>query len=221
MSKENKYDTDPLDAGLVRETDEIFAATREISRAPKPEPSRQGDLTEEPTRRFYEPPTSAYPSAFVSPVYQPPPAVVSNPNLSANYSNKLDKHRLPKLGLPENVASGLAYAPFFVGLIVSLAELLLLPRSEARTRNHAAQALSLHFLVLIVGIVFKGAQFLAGLALGNFSLGMLGFFSGLFAFVAIVFLIISMVRVLRGEDIRYPQVADMTKWINQHLEPMK
>lgn len=220
MSKESKYDTDPLDAGLVRETDEIFGATREISQA-QPSAARQSDLAEEPTRRFYEPPQASYPSVFVPPVYQPPQVTPPNPNLAAYDSPKLSNRRLAKLGIPENIASGLAYSPFFIGMIISLVELLLLPRSEVRTRIHAAQALSLHFIVLLVGMMFKLAYFTASLALGNFSLGMLGFFSGIFTFAAIVFLIVSMVKVLRGQDIRHPPVAEITKWINQHLEPMK
>lgn len=218
-----KYDTDPLDPEFARQTEEIFSETRALGQKPS-QASHPDTISEEPTRRFNDQIPSAYPSVFAAPTYQPPPtaAGAAPPGMQGTTAPApLTKRPVQKIGLPENIASGLAYAPFFIGLIVSLVEMLLLPRSEARTRAHAAQALGIHFTVLAAGLVFNLARFLANVALGGFALGMLGLISGLFSLAATILLVVTMIRVWKGQDVQYQPLADLARWINQHLEPMK
>ena len=44
--------------------------------------------------------------------------------------------------------------PFYIGLVVSLLELFLVPRKEVKVRFHASQALALHIAILIVHTLF-------------------------------------------------------------------
>lgn len=213
MSDDRKYDTDPLDPEFARRTEEIAGRTETLGREPQLTP-RPNVVSEEPTRRFADQPPNPYPSVFAPPTYQPPPAAYGAPST-------LSKRPVQKLGIPENIASALAYAPFFIGLVVSLVEMLLLPRTEARTRAHASQALGIHFVVLAAGLVFNLARLLANVALGGFALGMLGLISGLFSLGASILLVVTMIRVWKGEDVQYKPLKDLAGWINEHLDPMK
>lgn len=215
MEKRSEYDTDPLDPGYVRETDEIMGATREIGRTPH-EQARQSEIAEDPTRRLADSPSTSYPSIFVPPTYQPPPVPMAGP---APAVAPRPSHRVQRLGLSENIASALPYIPFLIGGIIALVELFLLPRSEVRTRFHAAQALAMHAILLAAGAVFRLAQLIAGIALGGSF--MLGFIWWLLYIAAVIFLIISAVRVWQGEDARYPQVADLANWFNRVIEPQR
>lgn len=105
----------------------------------------------------------------------------------------------------------LAYAPFYVGLIVSLLELFLVPRKEVRVRFHAAQGLSLHIAILLVQTVFGVISSVTGSSFGGV----------LFNLAAFIFLLISMIRVWRGESHRIAPVAEPAQWFNQHIEPRK
>src|SRR5919202_1235061 len=88
--KRDKYDTNPLDPDYVRQTDEIWGATRssappteevkgatrEVARTSN-EQARQNVDAEAPTRRIDAPASSSsYPSVFIPPTYQPPAANV-------------------------------------------------------------------------------------------------------------------------------------------------
>ncbi|HEX8852616.1 MAG TPA: hypothetical protein VF754_03965, partial [Pyrinomonadaceae bacterium] len=78
--KRSKYDTDPLDPGFARQTEEVFGGQTGQTSAdepaapadPQPQPQR-APAADEPTRRFQEKYPTSYPSVFVPPVYQPPP----------------------------------------------------------------------------------------------------------------------------------------------------
>ncbi|MEJ7711444.1 MAG: hypothetical protein WKF84_16660 [Pyrinomonadaceae bacterium] len=225
MNKDRSYDTDPLDPDFARGTEEIFSETKALGRS-QPEPLPRSDLpSEEPTKRFEEQASAPYHSVFAPPVYQPPASQSVDPQerqfAPLLTPGPLTKRPVQKLGVPENIASSLAYAPFFIGLIISLIELLMLPRTESRTRMHASQALGIHFVVLAAGLVFNLARFLANLALGGFAVTMLGLISGIFSLAATILLIVTMVRVWKSEDVRYEPLADLARWINRHLEPMK
>ncbi|MEJ7617328.1 MAG: DUF4870 domain-containing protein [Pyrinomonadaceae bacterium] len=224
QKNDRQYDTDPLDPEFAKHTEQMFSETRPLGQAQTQSPRPDAPL-EEQTRRFSDQPSAPYPSVFAPPSAYQPPTINSMPPLERGYVGPNDatltKRPVQKLGLPENIASSLAYAPFFIGLIISLVELLLLPRTEARTRAHASQALGIHFVVLAAGLVFKLARFLAGIALGGFALTMLGIISGIFSLAATILLIVSMVRVWKGKDVRYDPLTDLAKWINKHLEPIK
>ncbi len=103
----------------------------------------------------------------------------------------------------------LPYAPFYIGLIVSLLELFLVPRKEVKVRFHASQAIALHIAILIVHTLFGVISTITDSSLGG----------TLFKLAAFVFLIISMIRVGKGEPHRIAPLAEPAQWFNEHIEP--
>lgn len=235
--KRNKYDTDPLDPDFVRRTEALGggAATNDVARAPAEEAHRD-PRAEEPTRRFYEPPpqpapqhegerySTSYPSVFVPPVYQPPQQQQGRNAAGADAPQahgvsqqgqapnaKPSQRHVAKLGIPENVSLVLPYAPFFIGLVAALVVLVLAPRTETRTRFHAAQGLALQ-LVLVAGtFVFNIVEAVTDNGLGG----------GLFWLASTIFLIVSMFRVWEGKPHHITPLDDLTAKINTKFEPRK
>ena len=225
--KRSKYDTDPLDPDFVRRTEEVSGgATRNVERTPG-EQARRDPAAEEPTRRLYdtlpeeERYSTSYPSVFVPPVYRPPqqttrtPPAVATPPQAAGvraYTPAADlKRTVPKLGMQENVALVLPYAPFYIGLIGAIVELLLVPRGETRVRFHAAQGLALHLAILLGTIFFALVEGITDNGIGGM----------LFKVAAFAFLIISMIRVWQGKPHHIAPLDDLTQKINQKFEPRK
>ncbi|HEX7174226.1 MAG TPA: hypothetical protein VF240_02915 [Pyrinomonadaceae bacterium] len=236
--KRNKYDTDPLDPDYVRRTEEFgSAATRDVSRTPAEE-ARRDPAAEEPTRRFYEPPPAAasaeenfsasYPSVFVPPPsyqtpppqhahtafggapYQPHPQAPIAPQAHGSVS-KPSQRPIEKLGIPENMALALPYAPFFIGLVAAIVELLMVPRTETRTRFHASQGLALQLVVLAGTLVFNVVEAITDIGLGG----------TLFWLASTIFLIVSAFRVWEGRPHHIAPLDDLTQKINQKFEPRK
>ncbi|HEX5706361.1 MAG TPA: hypothetical protein VFX96_03645 [Pyrinomonadaceae bacterium] len=234
--KRNKYDTDPLDPDFVRRTEEVesdetmpLAETQTAPMPPRPAPT-----VEEATRRFDGPPPgerfpSSYPSVFVPPVYNPPvntsagrtsygaatppPQQQYGPRQAyGQYANSRPSDRpVEKLGLPEKWANMLPYAPFYVGLVVALIELLVVPRTETRTRFHAAQGLALQIAILLASFVFSIVGLIADARFGG----------RIFSLAAFVFLIYSMWRVWQGRPHHIAPLDELTKKINERFEPRK
>ena len=226
-TKKSKYDTNPLDPDVERKAEEVWGdlggaggtptqqvggATREVADTPN-ENARSNVYSEAPTRRYDNPPLEApYPSVFVPPTYAPPAQQYqqSHQNLyQAPASASASCHTVAGVGIPEKWALLLAYVPY-VGLIASIIELLLAPRREIKVRFHAAQALALHVAILIISTIL-GA--IASISDGG------GFGHGLFRTAAFIFLIVSMIRVWRGEPHRIAPLEEPAKWFNQHVEP--
>ena len=218
--KKSKYDTNPLDPDFVKnaeggpdgsgpETQEVKGATREIGSSAN-EDARRNIYSEAPTRRYDTvSPDAPYPSVFVPPThsqpapYQPPPApyrpVEQRPT-----------HRtVAGINVPEKWAMVLPYAPFYLGIIVSLIELFLVPRKEPRVRFHAAQGLALQIAIAVVQTLFG----VVGAITDS------GFGGNLFRTAATVFLVVSMVRVWKGRPHHIAPLADATQWFNGHIEP--
>jgi uncharacterized membrane protein len=103
----------------------------------------------------------------------------------------------------------MAYAPGYIGLVVGLLELFLVPRKEGKVRFHASQAIALHIGILIVQTVFGAIAAISGSTLGG----------TLFKVAAFAFLVISMIRVWRGEPHQIAPLAEPAQWFNQHIEP--
>ena len=229
-TKKSKYDTNPLDPDVERKAEDVWGdlggvtqqvggGTREVGNTANenPEPQnldnpRQNVYSEAPTRRVDNPPLNApYPSVFVPPTYAPPPAPyqsrqnIYQPPVSAPSSSR------PVLGfgIPERWATMLAYVPGYVGLIVGLLELVLVPRSEGKVRFHASQSVALHIAILIVHALFSAIGAITGSRLGG----------TLFGIAAFVFLIISMIRVWKGEPHHIAPLTEPAKWFNDHIEP--
>lgn len=223
-TKKSKYDTNPLDPEVERQAEEAWGTnggaptsewvanpTSPVENEPQPDP-RQNVYSEAPTRRYENPPLEApYPSIFVPPTYAPP---------TNQYQQKQNIYQAPAaanscnrpilgLGIPEKFAVVLPYAPFYVGLVVSLLELFLVPRKEVKVRFHASQAIALNIAVLIIHTIFKVIGTVTGSSFGG----------SVFWLAALVFFIVSMVRVARGEEHRIAPLAEPAQWFNQHIEP--
>ncbi len=231
--KRSKYDTDPLDPDFVRRTEELLSATQDISAAPLTgQQMRRDPAQEEPTRRFDEQLSDSYPSVFVPPVYQAPqhsqqpfttfgaeqggvPATTAappaGPSSAFNPDARPSSRPVTKLGIPENVANILPYAPFYIGVVASVIELVMTPRHETRTRFHAAQGLALHAAILAIQILFG----LVTLITRN------GFGSFMFKLAAFIFLIVSMARVWKGKPHHIAPLDEATNWANLKIQPMK
>lgn len=221
-TKKSKYDTNPLDPEAERKADEswgndsattqeVGGATREVGRSAN-ENARQNVYSEAPTRRYDgPPPESSYPSVFVPPTYAPPAQYQQTPQkiYQAPGGNAPSSRTVLGIGIPEKWSVMLPYAPLYLGLVVSLLELFLVPRREVKVRFHASQALSLHLAILIVHTVLGVIGAITGSSLGG----------TLFTLVAYIFLIISMVRAWKGEPHRITPLAEPAQWFNERIEP--
>jgi uncharacterized membrane protein len=246
--KRSKYDTDPLDPDYVRKTAEVWSegATRRVEdagltgqfggetrkidagatqppRYAPDSPPRYAPDSEAPTRRIDDAVPQSYPSVFVPPPYQPPPAAQAYAPPAAHAPAPQVPHgihgarpfaperNIAGLGIPERYANVAAYAPFYIGLVVSVIELLVVPRTEARTRYHAAQALGLHLAFLAVGFVLGILGGVGGVRAG----------AVLFSLASTAFLIYSMVKVWNGEQHRLAPLADVTRFLDERIDPRK
>jgi uncharacterized membrane protein len=222
-TKKSKYDTNPLDPDVERKAEEswggtpterVGGATREVGRTPDEsaqESARKNVYSEAPTRRYDNPPLEApYPSVFVPPTYAPPGQYQqANPNAyQSPVSQAPTSRHVLGLGISEKWALMLPYAPW-IGIVASLVELFLVSRREVRVRFHASQALSLHIAILILSTILGVVGAISGSDFGKI----------LFQTAATVFLIISMIRVVRGEPHRIAPLAEPAQWFNEHIEP--
>jgi uncharacterized membrane protein len=225
-TKKSKYDTNPLDpdverkaeeawgdlggSGGERPTQQVGGATRDVANTPN-ENARQNVYSEAPTRRYDNPPLEApYPSVFIPPPYAPPTQYQSRQNVyQAPVGASPTSRPVLGIGVPEKWAVMMPYAPMYIGLVVSLLELFLVPRKEVKVRFHASQALALHIGILIIHTLFGVIRTITDSSLGGI----------LFSLAAFIFLIISMIRVWKGEPHRIAPLAEPAQWFNEHIEP--
>lgn len=220
--KKTKYDTNPLDPDYVRQTEEVWGeeedgpGTREMKGAtravgsPSNENARSNIYSEAPTRTFDTPPAeSAYPSVFVPPTYSPPAPYQASPYLPPQVNLRPTSRPVAGIGLPEKWAVMLPYAPFYIGVVAALVELFLVPRRELKVRFHASQGLALHIVILVIQTLFGVIGAITDSSIGG----------SLFKTAATIFLIISMVRVWKGEPHRVPPVVEPAQWLNERIEP--
>ena len=220
-TKKTKYDTNPLDPDYVRQTEEVWIAddsgpgTREVKGATREVDSSSNDsarsniYSEAPTRTFDTPVDSPYPSVFVPPTYSPPTPYQQSPYRPPQVNLKPTSRPVAGIGLPENWAVILPYAPFYIGVVASLVELFLVPRKELKVRFHAAQGLALHIAILVVQTLFGVVGAITDSSIGG----------NLFKFAATIFLVISIIRVWKGEPNRIPPIGEPAQWLNERIEP--
>ena len=236
--KRSKYDTNPLDEAVADRANESFGLRDEAETvrlggettqiANDKETSRSRSETEAPTRLINEKATS-YPSVFVAPpqsrpplyesprldqnIYQPPPVAPSNiyqpPPSPAMFRPGMNK--VMGLGIPERWANLLPYVPGYIGAVAAVIELILVPRSEGRTRFHAAQGLALQATIFILSVSFGILTLVSGSSFG----------SGLFRFAAFVFLIVSMIRAFKGRPHHIAPLDPATKWLEEKIRTGK
>src|ERR1043165_2329989 len=202
------------------------AATREIGRTPN-EAARNDRDAEAATRRIDD----SYPSVFVqresrrqtyepprppppANIYQPPPVPPPNiyqPPQTPFIQGKPGARKVVGMNISEKWANALPYFPFYIGLVASVVELLMVPRSEGRTRFHAAQGLALQIAFWLISSVFGALKAITDSGVG----------SGLFGFAAFVFLIVSTVRVLKGKPHHISVLDDARNWLDEKIKPRK
>jgi uncharacterized membrane protein len=229
--KKSKYDTNPLDEDVVKradddwgathsrpQTEEVKGATHDIGRTAN-EAARQHVESEVPTRKLQDQMEGSYPSVFIPPTFQTPPTyqpppVPYQPDAYAPrpfFPQKPGERPVPGLGMPEKWTTILPYLPFHIGAVAAVIELFIIPRSEGRARFHAAQGLALHLAILVIGFLFSMVTLFTGSSIG----------SRLFSIAAFVFLVISMIRVWRGDAHHIAPLTEPAKWLDEHIKPRK
>jgi uncharacterized membrane protein len=240
--KRSQYDTDPLDPDFVRQTEEMGgAASRETARTSN-EQARLNPDADAPTRRMDDPLSQPYPSIFVPPTPQtppPPPAYQQPPYQQPTYQQPTyqqpplttfgqtptqaggappvprpahpTSRPIAGLGIPEKFALILPYVPFYIGIAAAIIELFVTPRTETRVRFHAAQGLALQLAILAVSLVLGFVGSLAGSSFGG----------TLFSLAANIFLIVSIIRVWKGETHYLTPLDEATSWLYERIEPRK
>lgn len=221
------------EAPVDSETEDMTGAVaRDFNRTPKQQ-AHEDFGSETPTRRYDNPKMPAsYPSVFVPPVYEPPSAqggaasgidggassAPPAPGAAQPFNQPPTSRTVSKINLPENVVLMMPYLPFpFVGAGVAAVLLFLTPRIEPRVRFHAAQGMALHLLVIAVSILTGTVDdFLSGAPAV-----MLNIASAAFSVLAFIFFIVSMIRVYKGEPHVVAPVAELTRWLNEKIEPRK
>jgi uncharacterized membrane protein len=235
--KHSKYDTNPLDENVADRAEESWgrstgsradpqtqdmssAATRDIGRTSKEAVRNEPDaeaatrriddsypsvfVSRNPRQQTYEPPRPAPPASIYQPPPVPPPNVYQRPPLVAQ---ALGSRKVAGLNISEKWANALPYFPFYIGLVASIAELLLVPRSEGRTRFHAAQGFALHIAILLISSALGILRLITDSGIG----------SGLFRFAAFVFLIVSTIRVLKGKPHHISILDDARNWVEEKI----
>ena len=186
--------------------------------------------SEAPTQPINDTLASSYPSVFIKPpprrstayqpprvpaasIYQPPP--VPPPGIyqppAVPLTQRRPAHSVSGLGIPEKWANLLPYIPGHIGAIAAVIELLLVPRTETRTRFHAAQGLALQIAILIITGAFSMLALVTGSSFG----------SGLFRAASTVFLIVSMIRAFQGKPHHIAPLDDATRWLDEKIKPRK
>jgi uncharacterized membrane protein len=189
----------------------VRGATREIGSSPN-EAARQNIYSEAPTRRYDTvSPDAPYQSMFAPPEYsQPvpyqPPVFPTRPQ---SVDQRPTSRSIPGIGLPEKWAMMLPYAPAYIGVVVSLLELFLVPRKEPRVRFHASQGLALHIAIIVIQTLFTIVGAITDSSIGG----------SLFGAAATIFLIVSMVRVWKGKPHYIAPIAELAQWFNKKIEP--
>lgn len=220
--KRGKYDTNPLDPDFVKNaekawgeggdgpaTQRVQGPTREIG-SPSEDP-RDNVYSEAPTRRYDKASLEAsYPSVFVPPTYSPPAPYQAPPPIAPQITQRPGSRTVAGIGLSEKWAMVLPYTPY-LGVVASLLELFLVPRSEPKVRFHAAQGLALHVAILVLQTVFAVVGAITSTSVG----------SSLFKLAAFIFLIVSMIRVAKGKPHHISALTDPAQWFNDHIELRK
>ena len=235
--KRSKYDTNPLDEKVADRASESFGSKGdaetvrlggEKTRIEGTETSGRSE-SEAPTQLIQDKVTS-YPSVFVPPqprrppmyaspgldpasIYQPPPAPPPNiyqpPPVSAMF--RPGRNTVTGLGIQERWANLLPYVPGYVGAVAAVIELLLVPRTEGRTRFHAAQGLALQIAILILSGAFGLLTLISGSKFG----------SNMFGFAAFVFLIVSMIRAFKGRPHHIAPLDGASNFLEEKIKPRK
>ena len=203
-----KFDTNPLDSEFPQRVTEAQQAETASQVDVKTRDFAPFSVTEEPTQRYDNP-------NFVPP-YVPP---FDGQNVPQAYQtarfadmNRSNKHKVDKIGLPENIVTAIPYIPFWIGLIAGLIILFLVPKSEPKVRFHAAQGLAAHLAIFIIAAILSGIGSVTNI--GNAG-------STIFGIVTTIMLIIFAIKAWQGKPVHIESVDDLTEWLEDKIQPRK
>ncbi len=203
-----KFDTNPLDPTFpdrIREAETAALPKEDYKTGKFPPPS----ITEEETRRFGNQEFNNYQSPYNG---QNIPANFRTSNLAG--MNKSSSRKVEKIGLPENILTAVPYIPAFFGGVAGLIILFIVPRSEAKVRFHAAQALAAHIAIFLVSLILG--------AVGNIpGMGMADTANNIFQIVTAVMLIIFAIKAWQGKPVHIEAVDSLTEWLEEKIKPQK
>ena len=201
----SKYDTNPLDPDFPEKAKAAAAAQEPQAPGGETRPFAGGENYEQETREFsardfgaYQSPQGAYAPAYYASTV--PPAVVEDTR----------KRRVDKVGLPENIVTAVPYIPWYFGLVAGIILLILLPKSEAKSRFHAAQGVAAH-----LGIVF--VSFLLGIVGSVASMARPA--KGIFMLVTTIILLVFVFKAWRGRPILIEFIEGLTDWFEEKVTP--
>ncbi len=201
-----KFDTNPLDPTFpdrIREAETAALPKQNYDTREFAPPS----ITEEQTRRFENQEFNNYNSPY------------NGQNVPTNFHtakfenvSNTNSHKVSKIGLPENILTALPYIPFYVGFIAGLIILLLVPKSEAKARFHAAQGLAAHIGIFIVAAVLGVVDNFVPFAhtAGN-----------IFQIVTMVMLIVFAIKAFKGKPVHIEAVDSLTEWLEEKIKPQR
>lgn len=205
--KKTKYDTNPLDPDYAQRADDGWGNPSPVEPLPK---AKEIWDAEAPTKRYDSSIPVSYPSINVPPSY-PPKVVEADVKTSPSVTTPSSKRTVKGLGLPENITLALPYAPFFIGAVAGVLELLLTPRSEPRARFHAAQGLALQLAAIAIKFIFNIVENITGTGAGG----------KIFWIASTVLFIIAMIRAGKGESVHVAAVDDATACLNERIDQQK
>lgn len=201
-----KYDTNPLDPDFPEKVKAAAEAEVATQTLPVAETGQfAGTASEEQTRKFAVTDFSAY---------QVPLASQTVPiNYQAADFTDMDRsssRKVSKVGLHENVLTAVPYIPWYIGMVAGLLILLLVPRSEAKVRFHAAQGMAAHIGILIVSMLLG--------FIGNFAdVAEIGQF--IFGLVTSVMLVVFAIKGWMGKPVHIESVDSLTNWLDEKISP--
>ncbi len=199
-----KYDTNPLDPEFpekAREKETVILPKNKGKTAKKP----QFDEREAPTQRYNQ-------ANFASHANQFNTAQPLQNYQTTNLYPKDKTRKVAKVGLPENILTMLPYLPFYIGFVAGIIQLLILPKSEAKARFHAAQGLAAYLGILLVTTVLGFVE--------NFT-DFAGIGNAIFQLATFIMLIIWSIKAFQGKPVHIESVEDLTNWLEDKIKPMK
>lgn len=205
-----KFDTNPLDPEFPNRVTE----TQQAETAPKFDAETKTfppfSVTEDATKRYDN-------SNFVPP-YAPP---FDGQNVPDTYQaarfaemNRSNTHKVEAIGLPENILTAVPYIPFWIGLVAGVIILFLVPKSEAKVRFHAAQALAAHIAIFFVSLILGMIGNLPGLGMADLG-------NSIFQVVTTIMLIVFAIKAWQGKPIHIESVDSLTEWLEDKIQPKK
>ncbi|MBX3281240.1 MAG: hypothetical protein KF756_02065 [Acidobacteria bacterium] len=200
----SKYDTNQLDPDFPEKAKAAAAAQETAEAGGATRPFANSANYEQETREFaagdfgaYQAPQGAYAPAFYAAAA---PAAVEDTR----------KRRVDKVGLPENIVTAVPYVPWYFGLVAGIILLILLPKSEAKSRFHAAQGVAAHLGILLVSSLLGIVGQVANMARPA---------NGIFMLVTTIMLFVFVYKAWRGRPIHIEFIEGLTDWFEEKVTP--